>query len=88
MHKHCTTKMRKFRCMKFLCIISGCPAGARKWHIFNFAMLLHSKSRKSCRFLETASLLLPPAALRLFPCAIKIYSFQNFCKVLKTGSAG
>ena len=43
MHKHCTTKMRKFRCMKFLCIISGCPAGARKWHIFNFAMLLHSK---------------------------------------------
>ncbi len=25
--------MCKYRCMKFLCIISGCPAGARKWHI-------------------------------------------------------
>ena len=33
MHEHCTTKMRKCWCMKFLCIISGCPAGARKWHI-------------------------------------------------------
>ena len=44
--------------------------------------------RKLCRFLETASLFLPLAALRLFPCAIQIYSFQNFCKVLKTGSAG
>ena len=30
----------------------------------------------------------PPAALRLFPCAIEILSFQNFCKVLKTCSAG
>ncbi len=44
MHEHCTTKMRKCWCMKFLCIISGCPAGARKWHISCFAMLLHSKS--------------------------------------------
>ena len=35
--------MRKCWCMKFLCIISGCPAGARKWHISCFAMLLHSK---------------------------------------------
>ena len=30
----------------------------------------------------------PPAALRLFPCAIKILSFQNFYKVLKTCSTG
>ena len=44
--------------------------------------------RKSCRFLETASLLLPLAALRLFPCVIEILSFQNFYEVLKTGSAG
>ena len=29
--------------MKLSCIISGCPAGARKWHISYFAMLLHSK---------------------------------------------
>ena len=30
-------------CMKFSCTISGCPAGARKWHISYFATLLHSK---------------------------------------------
>ena len=24
--------------MKFLCIISGCPAGARKWHISYFLL--------------------------------------------------
>ena len=29
--------------MKLLCIISGCPAGARKWHISYFAILLHKK---------------------------------------------
>ena len=39
-------------------------------------------------FLETSSLDPPPAALRLFPCAIKILSFQNFYKVLETCSAG
>ena len=33
MHEYRTTKMRKCRCMKFLCIISGRPAGARKWQI-------------------------------------------------------
>ena len=33
MHEYRTTKTRKCRCMKFLCIISGCPAGARKWQI-------------------------------------------------------
>ena len=38
-------------------------------------------------FLETSSLDPPPAALRLFPCAIEILSFQNFYKVLKTCSA-
>ena len=38
MHEHCTTKMRKCWCMKFLCIISGCPAGARKWHISYFCI--------------------------------------------------
>ena len=27
---HRTMKIRKYRCMQFLCIISGCPAGARK----------------------------------------------------------
>ena len=43
MHEYRTTKMRKCRCMKFLCIISGCPAGARNWHISYFSMLLHSK---------------------------------------------
>ena len=39
-------------------------------------------------FLETSSLDPPPAALRLFPCAIEILSFQNFYEVLKTCSAG
>ena len=50
MHEHCTTKMRKCWCMKFLCIISGCPAGARKWHISCFAMLLHSKKEAPSLF--------------------------------------
>ena len=44
MQERCTTKTRKCWCMKFLCIISGCPAGARKWYISYFAMLLHSKT--------------------------------------------
>ena len=35
MREHRTAKMRKDISMKFLCIISGCPAGARKWHIFS-----------------------------------------------------
>ena len=43
MPEHRATEMRKCRRMKFLCIISGCPAGARKWHISHFAVLLHSK---------------------------------------------
>ena len=38
-----TTKMHKCQCMKFSCIISGCPAGARKWHISYVAMLLYNK---------------------------------------------
>ena len=36
MREHRTAKMRKGISMKFLCIISGCPAGGRKWHIFSF----------------------------------------------------
>ena len=36
MHEQCTTNMRKCQCVKFSCIISGCPAGARKWHISYF----------------------------------------------------
>ena len=43
MPKHRTTNMCKCQSMKVLCILSGCPAGARKWHISYFVMLLHSK---------------------------------------------
>ncbi len=39
MHEHSTAKMRKYRRMKFFCIISACPAGARKWHIYCFPSL-------------------------------------------------
>ena len=38
--------------------------------------------------LLTMRILIVLAALRLFPCAIEILSFQNFYKVLKTCSAG
>ena len=38
MHEQCIANMHKCQCMKFSCIISGCPAGARKWHISYFAM--------------------------------------------------
>ena len=43
MYEQRTANMHKCQCMKFSCIISGCPAGARKWHISYFAMLLHNK---------------------------------------------
>ena len=43
MHERRTTKTRKCQCMKFSHIISGCPAGARKWHISYVAMLLYNK---------------------------------------------
>ena len=43
MHERRTTKTRKCQCMKFSRIISGCPAGARKWHISYVDMLFHSK---------------------------------------------
>ena len=51
MHEQCSANMHKCQCMKFSCIISGCPAGARKWHISYFAMLLHGKpaQQKDCR---------------------------------------
>ena len=45
-HKICrirTAHTANEMCMKFSCTISGCPAGARKWHISYFATLLHSK---------------------------------------------
>lgn len=44
MQERRTTNMCKCQSMKVLCILSGCPAGARKWHISYFVMLLHSKS--------------------------------------------
>ena len=41
MCEHRTAKMRKGISMKFLCIISGCPAEAWKWHI----SFLHRKKQ-------------------------------------------
>ena len=43
---------------------------------------------QSRRFLESGSLHPPQAVLRRFTCTIKINSFQNFFKVLKTCLAG
>ena len=43
MHEQRATNMYKCQCVKFSCIISGCPAGAREWHISYFSVLLHSK---------------------------------------------
>ena len=37
MHEYRTAKMRKCQCTKLVCTISGCPTGARKWHISDFA---------------------------------------------------
>lgn len=45
MHERCATNMHKCQCVKFLCILSGCPAGAGKWHISYFSMRLHRKKR-------------------------------------------
>ena len=42
MHAHRITNRRKCRRMNLLCILSGCPAGARKGHISIYAVLLHS----------------------------------------------
>ena len=39
MHAHRTANRRKCRRMKLLCILSGCPRGARKGHISIFAVL-------------------------------------------------
>ena len=36
MHEHRTTKMRKCQCMKFLCIISGCPVRGEEMAHFLF----------------------------------------------------
>ena len=38
MRRQHTTKTGKAMRMKFSCIISGCPEGARKWHIQIFAL--------------------------------------------------
>ena len=38
MHEQRTANMHKCQCVKFSRVISGCPAGARKWHISYFAM--------------------------------------------------
>ena len=35
MHEQRTTNMHRCQCMKFSRIISGCPAGARKWRMYN-----------------------------------------------------
>ena len=44
MREHRTAKMRKGISMKFLCIISGCPAGGEEMaHFFFFSMGLHRK---------------------------------------------
>lgn len=43
MHEQRTTNMHRCQCMKFSRIISGCPAGVRKWHISYVAMLLYNK---------------------------------------------
>ena len=36
-------RILEFEQIMLCLIISGCPAGARKWHISYFSMLLHSK---------------------------------------------
>ena len=45
MHAHRIVNRRKCRRMRLLCILSGCPAGARKGRISIFAVLLHSKKQ-------------------------------------------
>lgn len=50
MHARHIAKKRQRRCMKFLCILSACPAGAGKRHISCFAMLFHSKKNMGAAF--------------------------------------
>ena len=48
MHEHCTAKMRKGISMKFLCIISGCPAGGEEMaHFFFFLCVCIEKRAHS-----------------------------------------
>ena len=45
---HCAAQHKNRQtllCVKALYILSGCPEGAREWHILFFAMLLHRKKR-------------------------------------------
>ena len=58
-HKICrirTAHTANEMCMKFSCTISGCPAGARKWHISYFATLCIAKKEHHpdgwCFYLE------------------------------------
>lgn len=48
--------MHKCQCMKFSCIISGCHAGARKWRISYYTMLLRHKNKEGKRPPFSASL--------------------------------
>ena len=84
MREHCTTKMHKCYCMKFLCIISGCPAGAKKWHITCFAMLLHSK--KKCHSEANVTKLAPSEKVKIGTRTAHSATEQRLCAVfLKKG---
>ena len=47
MYEQHATNMRKCQYVKFSHVIPGCPAGAGKWHISYFSVLLHSKNFSS-----------------------------------------
>ena len=49
MRRQHTRKTGKAMRMKFSCIISGCPEGARKWHIQIFAMFYIAKTEPLLR---------------------------------------
>jgi len=49
MRREHTTKTGKVMRMKFSCIISACPEGARKWHIQISAMFYVAKTRTDNR---------------------------------------
>ena len=54
MRRQHTTKTGIAIRMKFSCIISGCPEGARKWHIQIFAMF----------YIENISIIIPYLAVK------------------------
>ena len=51
MRRQHTTKTGKAMRMKFSCIISGCPEGARKWHIQIIAMFYITIKDREARML-------------------------------------